>query len=134
MYTNNQKKAATDKYKKQSVMTASPEELTLMLYNRCIKDIKSGIEYIDQNNIEKRNETLKNAQRIIQHLRNTLDKDMEISKNMDNLYEYIYNLLINGNIKKDVEKLQEAKSLVEEFRETWYKAMKEASKEGVKVV
>jgi len=59
---------------------------------------------------------------------------MEISKNMDNLYEYIYNLLIQGNIKKDVEKLQEAKSLVEEFRQTWYQAMKEASKEGVKVV
>ena len=133
MYTNNQKKAA-DKYKHQSIMTASPEELTLMLYNRCIKDIKSGIEYIDQNNIEKRNETLKNAQRIINHLRTTLDKDMEISKNMDNLYEYIYNLLINGNIKEDVEKLQEAKSLVEEFRQTWYQAMKEASKEGVKVV
>ena len=133
MYTNNQKKAA-DKYKKQSVMTASPEELTLMLYNRCIKDIKSGMDYIEKNDIEKRNENLKNAQRIVQHLRNTLDKDMEISNNMDNLYEYIYNLLIQGNTKKDVEKLQEAKSLVEEFRQTWYQAMKEASKEGVKVV
>ena len=133
MYTNNQKSAA-DKYKKQSIMTASPEELTLMLYNRCIKDIRSGIEYIDFNNIEKRNEALKNAQNIIQHLRNTLNKDIEISKSMDNLYEYIYNLLIQGNINKDVEKLREAKFLVEEFRQSWFQAMKEASKEGVKIV
>lgn len=133
MYTNNQK-SVVDKYKKQSIMTASPEELTLMLYNRCIRDIRSGIEYIDFNNIEKRNEALKNAQNIIHHLRKNLNKDMEISKSMDNLYEYIYNLLIQGNINKDVEKLREAKFLVEEFRQTWFLAMKEASKEGVKVV
>jgi flagellar protein FliS len=133
MYTDNRKNVA-DKYKKQSIMTASGEELTLMLYNRCLSDINKGIEYINLKDISKANNVLKNAQSIIAHLIGTLNMDIEISKSMASLYQYIQELLIQGNVKKDTESLTEAKKLVEEFRNTWYEAMKKASKEGVRVV
>jgi flagellar protein FliS len=128
------RKAVANKYKNQSIMTASQDELVLMLYNRCLSDINKAIAYIDQNDSAKKNEVLKNAQQIIIYLNRSLDTQFDIAKNMGNLYDYILELLIQSNSKKDIKKLKEAKALVEDFRNTWFQAMKSTSKEGVKIV
>ena len=106
-------------YQTNSVTTASPGELTLMLYNGCLKFINLAKTAIEQKNIEERNTNIIKAQNIVQELMVTLKMDLEISKNMMSLYDYIHHQLIQANIKNDINILVEVEELVTEFRDTW---------------
>lgn len=111
-------------YEQQSVMTASPGELTLMLYNGCIKFIKMGIKYIEEDNIEKANNAIIRAQDIVNELTVTLDMEYEISEQLQLLYEYMGRRLIEANISKDMGILQEVEGLMAELRDTWAEVIK----------
>ncbi|WP_373893378.1 flagellar export chaperone FliS [Virgibacillus natechei] len=106
-------------YKNNAVNTASGGELTLMLYNGCMKFIKQAIKDMNENNFEAKNTNIQKAQNIIQELMLTLDKHAEISKQMLPLYDYIQYQLKEGNIKNEVALLEEALQFVTEFRDTW---------------
>lgn len=111
------------KYKEQSINTATAEELTLMLYNGCIKFMNLADAFIEDRNYEQANINLQKAQDIIIELNITLNMDIPISKNLNQLYEYIEGRLVDANIRKDKGPLQEAKELVTELRDTWKEAM-----------
>ena len=111
-------------YQEQSIKTASPGELTLMLYNGCIKFINQAKQFIEQKDIEKANNAIVRAQDIIQELLVTLNMDYEISKNLAALYDFMYRRLIDANISKDVEALDEVLDLVTELRDTWKEVIK----------
>jgi len=111
-------------YKENSVKTASPEELTLMLYNGALKFINKGKMGIEAKNIQDANEGINRAQDIIHELNNSLNMDYEMSDNMRSLYTYILEKLVEGNLQKKVEPLDEAKGMVTELRDTWKEAMK----------
>ena len=117
---------AAYQYQQSSVFTATPEELTLMLYNGCIKAIRFAGVSVDEKNYEKANYYICKAEAIIRELRNTLDMKYEISENLYNLYTYFLNRLIEANVKKDNSILEEVLHFVEEIRDTWSQAMKDA--------
>lgn len=119
-------------YKTQQIMTASPQELTLMLYNGAIRFVAESIQAIERNDLPKAHEANMRAQDIIREFMNTLDMQYEVSQGLDKLYDYIEYRLIQANIKKDIAQLEEAKGLLTELRDTWYQAMKLAR--GQKVV
>ncbi|WP_217588530.1 flagellar export chaperone FliS [Lentibacillus saliphilus] len=106
-------------YKTNAVTTASGGELTLMLYNGCIKFIKKAMLDLNEGNFEAKNTSIQKAQDIIQELMLTLDKNVAISNEMLPIYDYILYCLREGNIKNDESKLQEALSFTTEFRDTW---------------
>lgn len=106
-------------YRQNSVNTASPGELTLMLYNGCLKFINQAKKAIEEDNIEAKNTNIQKAQNIIQELMVTLNMDLEISKSMMSLYDFMRRRLIDANIKSDVSILSEVEELVTEFRDTW---------------
>lgn len=106
-------------YQQNSVTTASPGELTLMLYNGCLKFINLAKNAIRQKDIETKNMNILKAQKIIQELMVTLNMGLEVSRNMMSLYEYINHRLIEANIKNDELILQEVENLVMDFRDTW---------------
>ncbi len=106
-------------YQQNSVNTASPGELTLMLYNGCLKFIHQAKKAIADKNIEAKNTNIQKAQNIIQELMVTLNMDLEISQNMMSLYDYMNRRLIEANIKNDTAILDEVEGLVTEFRNTW---------------
>lgn len=110
---------AYQSYQNNAVNTASGGELTLMLYNGCIKFIKQAMKDMDNKDFAAKNTNIQKAQKIIQELMITLDPKIEISKQILPLYDYIQNLLIEANMKSDKVKLQEAIGLVEEFRDVW---------------
>ncbi|HZJ58559.1 MAG TPA: flagellar export chaperone FliS [Clostridia bacterium] len=112
------------KYQQQSVMTATPGELTLMLYNGCIRFIKQAQLGIEAGDIEKAGNSILRCQDIIEELMITLRPDYEISNSLSALYDYIYNQLVDANISKDASKLNEALGLVTELRDTWAEAIK----------
>ena len=113
-------------YQNNSVMTATPGELTLMLYNGAIKFCNLAIEAIEQNDLQKAHQSNLRAQDIITELQATLDTKYEISKDMDRLYTFIKELLIEGNIRKESQKLADARDLIREFRDTWQQVIKTA--------
>ena len=106
-------------YQQNSVNTASPGELTLMLYNGCLKFIHQAKKAIMDKNIEAKNTNIQKAQNIIQELMVTLNMDVEVSQNMMSLYDYMNRRLMEANIKNDTGILDEVESLVTEFRDTW---------------
>ncbi|WP_066235721.1 flagellar export chaperone FliS [Heyndrickxia sporothermodurans] len=106
-------------YQTNSVTTASPGELTLMLYNGCLKFTNLAKAAIQQKNIEEKNKYILKAQNIIQELMVTLNMDLDVSKNMMSLYDYIHHQLIQANIKNDIAALEEVEEFVTEFRDTW---------------
>ncbi|MFS0864947.1 flagellar export chaperone FliS [Fredinandcohnia sp. 179-A 10B2 NHS] len=106
-------------YQSNSVTTATPGELTLMLYNGCLKFIKIARKAIEENNIQEKNVNLQKAQNIISEFMVTLNPDVEVSKTMMTMYEYINRRLIEVNIKNDLEILSEVEGYVTDFRDTW---------------
>ena len=110
-------------YQQNSVTTASPQELTLMLYNGCLKFIKLAKRAMGEGKIEEKNTNLIKAQAIIQEFQITLDRDISISEGLAQLYEYINFRLIEANMKNDMASLEEAEGQVKELRDTWKEAM-----------
>ncbi|MBU8881204.1 flagellar export chaperone FliS [Bacillus sp. FJAT-29790] len=115
-------------YKQNSVNTASQGELTLLLYNGCLKFIKLAKLAIEDNNIEQRNTNLMKAQDIIHELMITLDMKVEISKSLLQMYDYMHRRLIEANTKNSLEILDEVERYVNEFRDTWKQVMQLAKK------
>lgn len=113
-------------YQKNSVNTASGPELTLMLYNGAIKFCNIAIDSIEKKDIPRAHENLIKAQDIIMELRITLNKKYPIAIEMEQLYDYIYDTLIQANLKKDISKIQEACGLIRNYRDAWQEAMKKS--------
>ena len=111
-------------YKRQQIMTASPAELTLMLYNGAIRFVNESIMALESSDIPKCHNANIKAQNIVREFMVTLDMQYEISQSWAALYEYIHYRLVQANLKKDREMLTEARGLLTELRDTWHQAMK----------
>jgi len=120
---------ALNQYKQNTVYTATPEELTLMLYDGCIKFMNIAKYNIENNDIQKSHEALLRAQDIIMELRSTLDTSYEISNNLMSLYDFMRERLIDANIRKDTKPIDEALEIMTELRDTWKEAMKQVKKQ-----
>ena len=113
-------------YKTQQIMTASPEQLTLMLYNGAIRFIDESMMAMEQKDFSRSNDRNLRAQDIVREFMLTLDMQYEVSQAWMALYDYIEFRLIQGNVKKDKEQLQEARNMLHELRDTWVAAIKKA--------
>ena len=123
--------AAYQQYQNNMVNTASPQELTLMLYNGLIKFLNLAIKGIEEKSIEKTNNYILRSQDIIEEFIRTLDMNYEVSSGMSALYDYINNRLIEANIKKDKAIIEEVRGFAEDMRDTWAQAMKLAKQAQV---
>jgi len=115
---------AYNKYKENSIFTSSPEELTFMLYNGLVRFILQAEASLGAEDLSKSNNSIIRAQDIVVYFRATLDMKYEVSQGLDALYEYMYRRLIEANVKKDKEILDEVLGFVKELRDTWSQAMK----------
>ena len=111
------------KYKENTVNTATKEELTLMLYDGCIKFMNMAKLAIQEKNIQKSNENLLKAQAIITELDATLNMEIEISQNMHLLYDFALDRLIDANLKKNTEFIEDAKLVITDLRDAWKEAI-----------
>jgi len=119
-------------YQQQSVMTASPGELVVMLYNGCIRFIKQAMECINNKDLVGAHTAIIRAQDIIVEFMSTLDMKYEISHNLLALYDYLHRRLVEANINKDVTMLEEVLTFVTELRDTWAEAVKITRKQMYK--
>ncbi|RNB85228.1 flagellar export chaperone FliS [Brevibacillus panacihumi] len=121
---------AAQTYQSNQVTTATPADLTLMLYNGALKFIKQTKNAIEEKNVEKAHESSLKVQNILYELMSTLNKDYEISKEFLKLYEYMLQRTVEANMRKDITILNEVEELFVQFRDTWKEAMLLAKKQG----
>lgn len=114
-------------YLRSKVMTATPAELTLMLYEGAIKFVNKAIMSIEKNDVMGAHNNLMKTQRIIEELRASLDHKYPVAKEFDTVYEYILRRLVEANIKKDKDILEEVLEHLRTMRDTWKEVMKNAN-------
>ena len=115
---------AYNQYREKSIQTASPEELTLMLYNGLIKFIMRGIDAVEKNKTQEAHNNIIRAQDIVQEFMATLDKKYSISVSLELIYDYMLRRLIEANIQKDALILGEVLNMAKQLRDVWEQAMK----------
>lgn len=111
-------------YQDSRILTASPAELTLMLYEGAIKFCNLALIALEDRKYDKANMNIIKAENIIVEFRASLDFKYPVAKDFDNVYELIYRSLIEANIKKDTVILEEALGYIREMRDTWKEVMK----------
>lgn len=113
-------------YNNNKILTASPAELTLMLYEGAIKFCNVAIMGLEQNNLEKAHNNIMRTQRIIEEFQITLNFDYPVANDFNNVYEYILRRLREANSKKDKAILEEVNGHLRGMRDTWKDVMKKA--------
>lgn len=113
-------------YANNKVMTASPAELTLMLYDGAIKFCNLAISAIEEKNIEKAHINIVKVEHIIEEFQSTLDHKYPVAKDFDEVYSYLMRRLQEANMKKDREILEEVLNHLRTMRDTWKEVMRTA--------
>ncbi len=111
-------------YLANSVMTASPHELTSMLFQGAIKFMNQAIIYIKANKISEANHVNQRAQDIFEELMVTLDMKQDISHQLFSLYQFILDSLIEANINKNPDQIRTLIEMTMDLKATWQEAMK----------
>ena len=111
-------------YNNSKILTASPAELTLMLYEGAIKFCNIAIMGIEQKDIQKAHTNIMKVQRIINHLRITLDMKYPVAQDFERIYLYLEQRLVEANMKKDTEILEEVLTHLRSVRDTWKEVMR----------
>jgi len=110
---------AYSKYQEQSIMTMTPGEMIVRLFEECEKQLNIAIVSIDEKNIQATNNALQKTQRIFNYLKATLDHKYQVSKGLESLYDFFISRTIEANIKKNKDLITEILPLVTELRETF---------------
>jgi|SRR4051812_4490737 flagellar protein FliS len=112
-----------DRYLRDSVSTASPAKLLIMLYDRLILDLAKGEEALRSGEREAANDRITHAQEIILELRTSLDVEAwSGAPGLANLYGWLLTELIGANIGRDADRVAACRALVEPIREAWNEA------------
>jgi flagellar protein FliS len=109
-------------YRQQQVNTATPDKLLIMLYDGAIRFCSQAKMAIENKQFEQSHVNLTKAQNIIVEFMTTLNMDYEISQNLYSLYDYLYNRLVEANIKKDTAIIDEVVGFLTDLRKTWAEA------------
>ena len=121
-----------EQYSNNKIMTASPAELTLMLYEGAVKFCNIAIMGIEQKDVEKAHNNIVKTERIIQYLRETLNMKYVVAQDFENIYVYLEQRLVETNIKKNKDILEEVCEHLRSVRDTWKEVMRLNREKGKK--
>ena len=110
-------------YANNKVATASPGELTLMLYEGAIKFCNIAITGVEEKDIEKEHRNIIKVENIIEEFQSTLNHKYPVAKDFDAVYTYLMDRLREANFKKDKEILEEVLKHLRTMRDTWKEVM-----------
>lgn len=118
-------------YNNSKILTATPAELTLMLYEGAIKFCNIAEMAVEQNDVQKAHTNIVKTQKIIEYLRQTLDMKYPVAKDFENIYVYLEERLVQANVKKDKEILEECLTHLRSVRDTWKEVMRINREKGM---
>lgn len=122
-----------NQYLRSKIMTASKAELTLMLYDGAIKFCNMAIASIEKKDVESAHTSIKRAEAIIEEFMATLNHKYAVAQDFNNVYEYLHERLVEANLKKDPEIIEEVVHHLRGMRDTWKEVMRLTSG-GQKIV
>ncbi len=111
-------------YANNKIMTASPAELTLMLYEGAIKFCNLALAAMEEKEVEKTHNNIMKIERIIEEFQATLDHKYPVAEDFDAVYSYLMVRLREANVKKDGEILKEVLGHLRTMRDTWKEVMR----------
>lgn len=111
-------------YRRNAVMTASPEKLIKLLYNAAIRQMEQSRTYLGDpstTQCAELGECLSKAIGIVGELRTALDHEVggEVSKNLESLYEYCLDELSTANIQRQAQPVDNALQVMRTLKEAW---------------
>ena len=113
-------------YAREKIMNASPAQLTLMLYDGAIKFCNLAIAAVEKGDMMKAHTNIMKVERIIEEFRSTLNFKYPVAQDFENVYKYIAERLVEADVKKNKEILEEVLTHLRTMRETWEEVMKNA--------
>ena len=118
-------------YLRTRILTATPQELRMMLYEGAIKFCRQGRQGLEEKNYEASFNALMRAQKIVLELSTSLDHEVapELCSNLSALYHYIYTKLVHANVDHEVAAADEAIELLEFQKQTWQMLMEKLTQE-----
>jgi flagellar protein FliS len=121
-----------NQYRKTAVTTATKEQVLIMLYEGAIKHLKRASEACQKNDLAAKGLAVGKAHDIVNELANTLDFKIggDVAKNLERLYSFITELLMQGNLHNDVAKFNEATKLMETLLDGWKGAVAQIQQEN----
>ena len=117
-------------YNNSKIQTATPAELTLLLYEGAIKFANIAAVAIEKGDIEKAHNNIRKTENIIREFQATLDHKYAVAKDFDAVYTYLLQRLLEANMKKDKDILVEALKHIKTLRDTWREVMKKNKEQG----
>ena len=111
-------------YNNSKILTASPQELTLMLYDGAIKFCNIAIMCLEKKDLAKAHTNIVKVQKIVEEFRSTLDHKYPVSEDFDRVYVYLLKRLLEANVKKDAGILEEVNMHLRSMRDTWKEVMR----------
>ena len=121
-----------NQYRQNQVMTASPQQLVLMLYDRALRDLRQAASAIEEKNHAETNKHLQHLEDILHELLLSIDVDLpeqeggEIALNLGRLYDFYILRCREANITKDPVIVAELQQHIGDLRNTWAEAMLKA--------
>lgn len=124
---------AYSQYQQNQVLSASPEQILIMLYDGAIRFTRQAIAALDEENLTGFCHGISKSMAIITEFSNSLDHSVggEIAEDLDALYNFMIRELIQANLHKDGEKLRVVERLLVDLRATWGEAVKLNKQEQV---
>ncbi len=121
----------TKQYQKASIETASKEQILIMLYDGAIQYLNKAKIAMQNKEIENTHNNIMGAEKIIQEFINSMDRQVapQLAENLISLYEYFIRRLVQANIKKQVEPIDEVLTYLKSLKATWEQAIALAQKE-----
>jgi flagellar protein FliS len=117
---------AAKAYGNNRVNTATQADLTLMLYEGAVKFGNIAIAALEKNDYATVNTNIQKCRKIVVELTSTLDMKYPVAKDFKQLYDYIFALLVEANMKKNMETLQRAVNELRDMRDIWKQIMSKA--------
>ncbi|MBO4616042.1 MAG: flagellar export chaperone FliS [Lachnospiraceae bacterium] len=111
-------------YNNSKILTASPGELTLLLYEGAIKFGNIAVAKIEAGDISGAHDNIVRVEKIIDYFRETLDMKYPVAEDFERIYVYLSQRLVQANIKKDKEIMEEVLTHLRSMRDNWKEVMK----------
>lgn len=117
--------AYTQQYQQNQVLSASPEQILIMLYDGAIRFTRQAIAGVEEEDRLKKLEGTRRAMAIVTEFANTLDHEVggEIAENLDALYAFMTRELTQANLNSDIERYRVVEDLLVGLRSTWVEAI-----------
>jgi flagellar secretion chaperone FliS len=108
-------------YKQQSILTATPGQLVVMLYDGCLRFLNQAAYAMRGGDVAEYNARLARAEAIIDELHATLDMEQGgvVASRLQGIYVFCSRQLLEARMNREPEMIDKVAELLSELREAW---------------